>query len=207
MEQTIVTERQKFQGFSEKLNAEIEHLKKEKETTEKAQKSKIEELKQECKAEREKHFEDVNKLQLESTDLESKLSTCQGENEHFQKQISKLVEELREEKQLLEQFIVEEKINQKRKEDQNSLVLAVEERNLEKVSSILKNSEWDINLTMKFEEREIEGSVLASAIQTGDFEMVKMLVQDFGADVNQEITWKKKQSNPLIFAMAACFER
>jgi hypothetical protein len=118
-----------------------------------------------------------------------------------------LRDDLEPSKQQLPLFLTEEKINQKTIDDQNALALAVEERNLSKVSDILKNSEADINLRMTFEAKKIEGPILTLAIQNRDSEMIKMLIQDFGADVNQEITVERKPTSLVIFGMRVCFEK
>jgi hypothetical protein len=172
------------------------------------------ELKKEKDSLQHKHEEDMMKLKSETkehqiaiTVLEERLSASQQKNNYTLDQISKLTEDLKAERQQLEPFLAQERINQQTIEDQMSLVSALEERNLEKVNSILKNKEIDTNLIFKFEAKKIEGPILALAIQNGDIKMIKMLVEDFGADVNQKFTWSQNSSNLLIFAMAVCFER
>ena len=49
--------------------------------------------------------------------------------------------------------------------------------------------------------------VLQLALESGDLNMMKDLVRDHGADVNEEIEWNEKQSTPLIAAMSVSVER
>jgi hypothetical protein len=55
-------------------------------------------------------------------------------------------------------------------------------------------------------EGPINGPVLLLAIKNGDEAMLKMLVNEFGANVNQETTVEGKTSNLLIFAMTCGFK-
>jgi hypothetical protein len=54
---------------------------------------------------------------------------------------------------------------------------------------------------------EFEGSVLLLALEKGDLDMMKDLVRDHGADVNEEVEWNGRQSTPLIVAMSVSNER
>jgi DNA repair exonuclease SbcCD ATPase subunit len=210
MKHTFETERLQFQNDSEKLKDEIEKLKVEIV----AQNNQTEQLKQEFENERNIFSDEIKKFSLGATEnqisirtLEEKLSSSKDENNSSNERISKLTDDLEAANQQLEPFLTQEKINQKIVDDQNALALAVEEGNQEKVSFILKNSGIGINSEIKFEAKKIEGPILTLAIQNEDFEMIKMLVQDFGADVNQKITWSQNQSNILILAMAKGYER
>jgi hypothetical protein len=71
---------------------------------------------------------------------------------------------------------------------------------------LLKETNLDVNLHMQL-ENGLEGPVLLVAVQNGDHEMMKMLVEDFGADVNKEVKRDGKQSTLLIFAMSLCILR
>ena len=210
MKQKFETERLQSQNGSEKFKNEIEKLK----VDITARNNQTEKLKQEFENEKNIFSDEIKKLSLGGIEyqtairtLEEKLSASKDENNSSNERISKLSDDLQAAKQQLEPFLTQEKINQKMIDDQNALALAVEERNQEKVSSILKNSEMNINSEMKFEAKKMEGSILVLAIQNEDLEMIKMLVQDFGADVNQKIAWSHNQSNIIILAMAICYER
>jgi hypothetical protein len=54
---------------------------------------------------------------------------------------------------------------------------------------------------------EFEGPILLMALQNGDLVMLKVLVQDNGVDVNEEIKCNGRQSTPLIVAMSVIVER
>jgi hypothetical protein len=210
MKHQFETERLQFQNDSEKFKNEIEKLKVE--IT--AQNNQTEQLKQEFEAKKNTFSIEIKELISGATEyqtsirtLEEKLSASKDENNSSNERISKLSDDLQAAKQQLEPFLTQEKIHQKMINDQNALALAVEEGNQEKVSAILKNSEMNINSEMKFEAKKIEGSILVLAILNEDLEMIKMLVQDFGADVNQKIAWSQNQSNIFILAMAKCYKR
>jgi hypothetical protein len=171
----------------------------------------IDQLKFELKA---TQMDNSNLRQAQSDQIETLMQGFEEERRHGQdkyEQSKYAIEQLKYEliisQKQLEPFLNQEQINQKTIDYQNKLTSAVEERNLEKVSSILKISETNIDLEMAFEEKQFEGPILTLAIQNGDFEMIKMLIEDFGANVNQKITWSKNPSNLLILAMAACFEK
>ncbi len=210
MKQKFETERLQFQNESKNLNSEIVKLKGEMV----AQNTQSDQLKKEFEAKKNIFSDEIKKLNLQATEyqtsirtLEEKLSASKDENNCSKDRISELSDDLEAAKQQLEPFLTQEKIKQKQIDDQNALALAVEERNQEKVSSILNNSEIDINLRMTFEAKKIEGPVLVLAIQNRDFEMSKMLIQDFGANVNQEIAVENKPTCFVIFGMCVCFER
>ena len=54
---------------------------------------------------------------------------------------------------------------------------------------------------------EFENSFLLMALESGDLDMMKVLVRDHGADVNEEIEWNGRQSTPLIVSMSVSIER
>ncbi len=221
LKQGFQIERQQFLEDSNKLKPMIEKLQcdlktshEEKDALRQSHSNQIQELKQVFETKQQNNFYEIKKLKSAATEhervfttLEEKLSTSQQENICFKDQLSKMTEEFKAEKQQLELLLAQKKINQTTADSQNALALAVEERNLEKVSSILKYSEVDINLRMTFEAKKIEGPVLVLAIQNGHFEMIKMLVQDFGANVSQEITVERKPTSFVIFGMRVCFEK
>jgi hypothetical protein len=210
LKHTLETERLQFQDESKHFKSENQNLK----VKIVAQNNQTEKLKQEFENERNIFSDEIKNLSLGATEyqteirtLEEKLSASKDENNSSKDRISKLSDDLEAANQQLEPFLTQEKINQKMIDDQNALALAVEDRNQEKVSAILKNSELNINSEMKFVAKRMDGSVLVLAIQNGDIKMIKMLVQDFGANVNQKITWNQNPSNLLILAMVMCFER
>ena len=83
------------------------------------------------------------------------------------------------------------------------LVSVVSKKNLEEVCHLLENSLADVNTSFKniLEDEQVDGPVLLLAIQNGHLEMLKMLVEKFGANVNQEVYLEEKLSTLLIFAM------
>ncbi len=83
---------------------------------------------------------------------------------------------------------------------------AVSVGNLEKVKSILNNSEIDVNQVMKFENGK-KGSLLLWAVQNGKFKMSKMLIHNYNADVNCNVDLDGKMTSILISAMTFCVER
>ncbi len=203
-----------LKSMIEQLQSELKTSNEDKDTLRQAQSIQTQELRQEFETVQNLFGDEIRKLKSEANEhqnavitLEEKLETIQQKNNCSMDQISKLTEELKAERQQLEPFLAQERINQQTIEDEMSLVSAVEERNLEKVCSILKNTEMDINSTIRFEAKKIEGPILTLAIQNGDIKMIKLLVQDFGTNVNQTITWNQNRSNFLILAMATCFER
>ena len=214
IKQKFETERLQFQNASDQFKFEFEKLNFEMINLRKVQKEQTDQLKQEFETKKKVLSDEIKKLNLGATEyqtsirtLEEKLSASKNENNCSNNRISELSDDLEAAKQQLEMVLTPEKMKMKISNDQNALALAVEEGNLEKVSSILKNKEVDINSEMKFETSKLEGPILTLAIKKGDIEMIKLLVQDFGADVNQKITWSQNQSNILTLAMAACFER
>ncbi len=87
------------------------------------------------------------------------------------------------------------------------LINAVSAGNMEKVKSILNNSGIDVNQEMKL-ETEKKGSLLLWAIQNGDFEMTKMLIHEYKADVNCcTVDLDGKMTSILIATMAFCLQR
>ncbi len=83
---------------------------------------------------------------------------------------------------------------------------AVSVGNLEKVKYILNNPGIDVNQELLNEDRQ-KGSLLLFAIQTGKFEMTKMLIHNYKADVNCNVDLDGKMTSILIAAMAFCLER
>jgi hypothetical protein len=77
---------------------------------------------------------------------------------------------------------------------------------LEKVKSILNNPGIDVNQDMKFENGK-KGSFLLWAIQTGNYEMTKMMIHDYKADVNCNVDLDGKMTSILIASMVFCLER
>ena len=86
------------------------------------------------------------------------------------------------------------------------LIKAVSDGNLEKVKSIMHNSEIDSNQEMKLENGQ-RGSLLHWAIQNGNYEMTKMMIHDYNSDVNGNVDLDGKMTSILIAAMAFCLER
>ena len=86
------------------------------------------------------------------------------------------------------------------------LLNAVSVGNLEKVRSILNNPGIGVNQELLFENRQ-KGSLLLYAIQTGNYEMTKMMIHDYNADVNGNVDLDGKMTSILIAAMAFCLER
>ena len=77
---------------------------------------------------------------------------------------------------------------------------------LEKVKSVLSNQGIDINQEMKFENGK-KGSLVLWAVQNGNFEIIKMLIDDYKVDVNCNVDWDGKMSSILIASMAVCFQK
>ena len=78
--------------------------------------------------------------------------------------------------------------------------------NLEKVKSILSNPGIDVNQELLFENGK-KGPLLVWAIQNGNFELSKILIHDYKADVNCNVDLDGKMTSTLIAAMAFCLER
>lgn len=70
-----------------------------------------------------------------------------------------------------------------------------------KVLSLLGKPIVNINQEIENIVENVNGPVLILAIQSGNKEMINMIIQDSEANINQEIIWGGKQSTPLIFAM------
>jgi hypothetical protein len=77
---------------------------------------------------------------------------------------------------------------------------------LEKVKSILNNSGIDVNQELLFENGK-KGPLLVWAIQNGNFELSKILIHDYKADVNCNVDLDGKMTSTLIAAMTICLER
>ncbi len=86
------------------------------------------------------------------------------------------------------------------------LLNAVSVGNLEKVRSILNNPGIDINQEMKFENGQ-RGSLLHCVIQTGNYEMTKMMIHDYNADVNCNVDLDGNMTSILIATMTFCLQR
>ncbi len=86
------------------------------------------------------------------------------------------------------------------------LINAVSDGKLEKVKSILTSSAIDVNQEMKLGNGQ-RGSLLHWAIQNGNYEMTKMMIHDYNADVNGNVDLDGKMTSILIAAMAFCLER
>ncbi len=86
------------------------------------------------------------------------------------------------------------------------LLNAVSAGNMEEVKSILNNPEIDANQELKFENGQ-KGSLLLWAVQNGKFEMSKMLIRNYKADVNCNVDLDGKMTSILISAMTFCVER
>ncbi len=85
------------------------------------------------------------------------------------------------------------------------LINAVSDGNLEKIKSFLNNPGIDVNQEMKFEKGK-KGSLLLWAIQNGNFELSKMLIHDYKADVNCNVDLDGKMTSILIATMTFCLE-
>jgi hypothetical protein len=77
---------------------------------------------------------------------------------------------------------------------------------LEKVRSILNNPGTDVNQEIKFENGK-KGPLLLWAVQHGNFEMSKMLINDYNADVNGNVDLDGKMTSILIATMTFCLVR
>ncbi len=77
---------------------------------------------------------------------------------------------------------------------------------MEKVRSILNNPGIDVNQEMKFENGQ-KGPLLLWAVQHGNFEMSKMLIHDYNADVNCNVDLDGKMTSILIATMTFCLVR
>jgi ankyrin repeat protein len=86
------------------------------------------------------------------------------------------------------------------------LIKAVSDGNLEKVKSILSNPGIDVNQEMKFENGQ-KGSLLLWAIQNGNYEMTKMMIHDYNADVNGNADLDGRMTSILIATMTFCLQR
>ena len=86
------------------------------------------------------------------------------------------------------------------------LIKAVSDGNLEKVKSILSNPGIDVNQEMKFENGQ-RGSLLHCAIQNGKFEISKMLIHNYNADVNGNADLDGRMTSILIATMTFCLQR
>ncbi len=86
------------------------------------------------------------------------------------------------------------------------LIKAVSDGNLEKVKSILSNPGIDVNQEMKFENGQI-GFLLHCAIQTGNYEMTKMMIHDYNADVNGNADLDGRMTSILFATMTFCLQR
>jgi hypothetical protein len=86
------------------------------------------------------------------------------------------------------------------------LINAVSDGNLEKVKSILNNPGIDVNQELLFENGK-KGLLLLWAIQNGNFELSKILIHDYNADINGNVNLDGKMTSILIAAMAFCFNR
>ncbi len=84
------------------------------------------------------------------------------------------------------------------------LIKAVSDGNLEKVKSILSNPGIDVNQELLFGQR---GSLLLYAIQTGNYEMTKMMIHDYNADVNGNVDLDGRMTSILIATMTFCLQR
>jgi len=95
----------------------------------------------------------------------------------------------------------------KKEADEESLKHFLTKRDVENLRTFLKSSKIDINQRIEnLLENRIDGPAILVAINKGDERLAKMLVQEFGANVNQEICIEGKQSTPLIFAMSSFFK-
>ena len=86
------------------------------------------------------------------------------------------------------------------------LLNAVSAGNMEEVKSILNNPEIDANQELKFENGQ-KGSLLLWAVQNGKFEMSKMLIHNYNADVNGNADLDGRMTSILIATMTFCLQR
>ena len=87
------------------------------------------------------------------------------------------------------------------------LAQAVRERNHSAVRDILKTTAVDVDQTLpNILDGDIDGPVLLLAVHNGDKQMIKILVEEFGSDVNKEISVQREASYPLIYAMTCCLK-
>jgi hypothetical protein len=82
----------------------------------------------------------------------------------------------------------------------------VSDGDLEKVKSILCNPGIYVNQEMKFENGK-KGTLVLWAVQNGNFEIIKMLIDDYKVDVNCNANLDGKMSSILIASMAFCFQK
>ena len=84
---------------------------------------------------------------------------------------------------------------------------AVREKNHKMVRDILKTTSVDVDQTLPgILEGYIDGPVLLLAVHNGDKEMIKILVEEFGADIGKEIEMEWEVSNLLVYAMTCCLK-
>ena len=87
------------------------------------------------------------------------------------------------------------------------LINAVSAGNMEEVKFILNSSGIDVNQDMLFDNGK-KGPLLLWAIQNGNFEMTKMLIHDYKANVNCcNVDLDGKLTSILIATMAFCLQR
>ena len=75
------------------------------------------------------------------------------------------------------------------------------------MEEFLNKPNFDVNLEIKniLGHPLTDGPAIIIAILLGRIEPIKMLVQKFGANINQEIILEGRRSNLLIFAMHFIF--
>ena len=93
-------------------------------------------------------------------------------------------------------------------EDQEHLIQAVSTKDHGKVRTLLKSSNIDVNLPRQnMLDDSVHGPILLLAIQNGNSEMIKILVKEFGAKLNELVIVEEKPTNLLIIAMNFCLSK
>ena len=88
-------------------------------------------------------------------------------------------------------------------EQQKLLINGIKEKNWQKVLELLKKFKLDVNLTIEnILENGIDAPILLAAIDEESSGLSRILVQDFGANVNQTISIDGRQSTFLIFLLS-----
>ena len=98
-------------------------------------------------------------------------------------------------------------LNKTKQEKLYLLAQAVRERNHSAVRDILKTTAVDVDQNLQnIIDGDIDGPVLLLAVHNGDKQMIKILVEEFGSDLNKQISVQREAYYPLIYAMTCCLK-
>ena len=88
-------------------------------------------------------------------------------------------------------------------QDLFSLTDAINRRDSTLVKTLLQNFEINVKIPLKINFTGVAdtGSPLQLAISNMNMNMVKMLVLECGADVNQDLLFSGKKTTPLIYSL------